>query len=106
MLLQANQPEHQGIPKEYNIEIVDGAVQDHFIFSEQDLPGFKAKNKARTEAGGPSAFQRMRDGRAEKSGYERRSGGRYQPYYRKAIPSESRSKMRGCCCVQELTVLV
>jgi transcription initiation factor TFIIF subunit beta len=92
MLLHDNIPEHQELPKEYDIELTDGDMRDHYIFSEEDLPGYKAKNRARIEAsnaGIPASILRareIREGRAEKPTYDRRS--RYQPYYRKAIPSE------------------
>lgn len=88
MLLHSDQPEHQQLPKEYDIELADGNVKNQYIFSEEDLPGFKAKNKARAEAiaaGIPPSLLRNKDGRTEKPSYDRRS--RYQPYFRKAIPS-------------------
>lgn len=90
MLLTANTPEHQLLPREYDLEILDQDVNNSFIFSEEDLPGFKSKNKARADAasaGIPLALLRSRGngGNSERPTYDRRS--RYQPYYRKAIPS-------------------
>jgi hypothetical protein len=90
MLLTPGLPEHQLLPKEYDLEILDQDVNNAFIFSEEDLPGFKTKNKARAEAasaGIPLALLRQRgnNGNTERPTYDRRS--RYQPYYRKAIPS-------------------
>lgn len=100
MLLQANCPEHQMLPLEYDLEVLDRDVKNHFVFSEEDLPSYKAKNKARQEAinaGIPAHLLRTKNEGASASGsgsggsggrqtYDRRS--RYQPYYRKAIPSE------------------
>lgn len=89
MLLSANCPEHQGLPREYDLEVLDRNVNNHFIFSEEDLPGYKARNKARaeaTKAGIPSSLLRAKQPEGEKRTYDRRS--RYQPYYRKAIPSK------------------
>lgn len=89
MLLHANFPEHQGIPREYNLDILDQNVVNHFIFSEEDLPGFKARSKARAEAaraGMPASLLRQRNENQERRTYDRRS--RYQPYYRKAVPSK------------------
>lgn len=93
MLLQANCPEHQMLPLEYDLEVLDRDVKNHFVFSEEDLPSYKAKNKARQEAidaGIPAHLLRTKnEGGGGSSGgrqtYDRRS--RYQPYYRKAIPS-------------------
>lgn len=90
MLLHPGCPEHQVLPREYDLEILASDVNNHFIFSEEDLPGFKARNKARAEAasaGIPSSLLRPKPGAGvEKPTYDRRS--RFQPYYRKAIPSE------------------
>lgn len=92
MLLNSNCPEHQTLPREYDLEILDRNVKNHFIFSEEDLPGFKAKNKARADAaaaGIPQSILRQRQnqaaGRPERP-FDRRN--RFQPYFRKAIPSE------------------
>jgi transcription initiation factor TFIIF subunit beta len=91
MLLNADLPEHQRLPREYDIDVNSSTMQNHYIFSEEDLPGFKAKNKARAEAiaaGITPAMLRNKEGgggRPERPSYDRRS--RYQPYYRKAIPS-------------------
>ncbi|KAG5928112.1 hypothetical protein E4U53_002739 [Claviceps sorghi] len=95
MLLNAKCPEHQALPREYDLEILDRDVKNHFIFSEEDLPGYKAKNKARAEAaaaGIPQSLLRQRQNqgaeRTERRPFDRRS--RYQPYYRKAIPKRTK----------------
>lgn len=88
MLLQADCPEHQMLPREYDLEVLDREVKNHFIFTEEDLPSYKAKNKARQEAinaGIPAHLLRPKPEGGQKQTYDRRS--RYQPYYRKAIPS-------------------
>ncbi|KAG5992687.1 hypothetical protein E4U43_003705 [Claviceps pusilla] len=95
MLLNAKCPEHQALPREYDLEILDRDVKNHFIFSEEDLPGYKAKNKARAEAaaaGIPQSLLRQRQNqgaeRPERRPFDRRN--RYQPYYRKAIPKRTK----------------
>ncbi|KJZ72638.1 hypothetical protein HIM_07997 [Hirsutella minnesotensis 3608] len=98
MLLEANCPEHQLLPREYDLEILDRAVENHFIFSEEDLPSYKAKNKARAEAvsaGIPASLLRQREQAANNQGhgpqrqpYDRNR--RYQPYFRKAIPKKTK----------------
>lgn len=90
MLLEGHSA-HQLVPVEYDLEVTDKAVQNHFIFSEEDLPGFKAKSKARAEAaasGMPASLLRPKNEPQERRPYDRRS--RYQPYYRKAVPSMSK----------------
>ncbi|KAK8048582.1 transcription factor IIF beta subunit [Apiospora phragmitis] len=66
MLLDVQNPVHQTIPKEYNFDMRDSNLQNTFLFTEQDLPGFKSNNN-------------------------KQEGGRkrYQPYYRKAIPKKT-----------------
>ncbi|KOS21063.1 Transcription initiation factor IIF subunit beta [Escovopsis weberi] len=102
MLLTPNCPEHQLLPREYDLEVLDQDVHNHYIFSEEDLPGFKAKNKARAEAasaGIPLSLLRSKNNNGnnngnnggnsgEKPSFNRRQ--RYQPYYRKAIPKKSK----------------
>lgn len=93
MLLSDQCPEHQMLPREYDLEVLEPNVNNHFIFSEEDLPGYKAQNKARHEAvnaGIPNSLLRKpnNNGGSDRPSYDRRS--RYQPYYRKAVPSEPR----------------
>lgn len=89
MLLDSNRPEHQLVPREYDLDVLDKDVHNHFIFSEEDLPGFKAKNKARQEAaaqGIPASLLRQKAGNQEKPTYDRRS--RSHSNWRKAVPSQ------------------
>ncbi|PHH67248.1 hypothetical protein CDD81_3017 [Ophiocordyceps australis] len=99
MLLHDKCPEHQLLPREYDLEVLDREVQNHYIFSEQDLPSYKAKNKARAEAasaGIPASLLRQQAQQAggasehgpQRPAYDRRN--RYQPYYRKAIPKRTK----------------
>lgn len=88
MLLDSQVPEHQLMPKEYDLDLQNHSMENHFIFSEEDLPGFKARNKARQQAiaaGMPASILRPKQERTNKPTYDRKS--RWQPYYRKAIPS-------------------
>jgi len=77
------------MPKEYTLDVLTMDARNLFVFTEEDLPGFKAKSKARQEAaaaGIPVSLLKPKAERVEKPSHERK--GRYQPYYRKAIPSE------------------
>ena len=105
VLLRSDIAPHQGIPKEYDLDFsnhtsADGTVQptkNTFVFSEQDLPGFRARNKARTQAaaaGIPAYLLRQKD-RVEKPGGDTQNQGGGRPWgrrnrqenFRKAIPS-------------------
>ncbi|KAI8309898.1 Transcription initiation factor IIF subunit beta [Colletotrichum sp. SAR11_59] len=95
MLLNSNRPEHQLMPKEYDLEMGKELARSTFVFSEEDLPGFKAKSKARNDAanaGIPARFLRPKNEKVEKKPFEKR--GRWQPYYRKAIPKKTKIAAR------------
>jgi len=111
VLLRSDIASHQGLPKEYDLDLsnhqsADGTAQpakNTFVFSEQDLPGFRARNKARTAAaaaGIPAYLLRQKD-RVEKPG-DNQTGGRpwgrrnRQEYFRKAIPSSFRPNAGAC----------
>lgn len=82
-------PQHQGIPKEYNMELVNMNVNNTFVFAEQDLPSYAAKNKERAAAlaqGIPAHLLRQQQKQPDTQTMER--GRRSAPYVRRAIPSE------------------
>lgn len=92
MLLQPHSA-HQALPLEYDLEVTDQTVQNHFVFSEEDLPSFKAKNKARSDAaakGIPASLLRPRTENTERRPYDRSQ--KYVPRYRKAVPSTFMAK--------------
>lgn len=71
MLLNDEIPEHQAVPKEYDLELADSNVKNTFVFNERDLPRFAAREKARKEATAqdlPSHLTAPKDGRVEKRG--------------------------------------
>lgn len=92
ILLDPQLAQHQQIPKEYNLECKEQNFKNTFLFTEQDLPGYKSKGQ------GPNndipAYLRPKPQRVpdntqpegNKYGHKKR----YQPYYRKAIPSQCR----------------
>ncbi len=98
LLLRSDLAQHQSVPKEYEMDFpmqADGEPQNvvaknTFIFSEQDLPGFRAKNKLRADAaaaGIPAHLLRQKE-KTEKPTPHAHHGRRgRQEYYRKAIPS-------------------
>ncbi|CAK7564023.1 MAG: hypothetical protein SEPTF4163_001906 [Sporothrix epigloea] len=115
MLLRNDLAGHQSIPKEYELELpmvdrgpVGGPkrnaqkssaqnthIKNTFIFSEQDLPGFKAKNRERAQAaaaGIPAHLLRKNEPKPAQSGGNRYNNYRRQPrqeYFRKAIPKKT-----------------
>ncbi|KAF6810958.1 transcription initiation factor IIF [Colletotrichum sojae] len=95
MLLNSDRAEHQLMPKEYDLEIGKELARSTFVFTEEDLPGFKAKSKARNDAanaGIPARLLRPKQEKVEKKPFEKR--GRWQPYYRKAIPKKTKIAAR------------
>ncbi|TQV95831.1 hypothetical protein V2A60_001000 [Cordyceps javanica] len=96
MLLDPGCGEHHALPREYDLDVLDRDVRNHFIFTEEDLPSYKAKNKERQDqlnAGIPAHILRQKEAAASGGGpqrntYDRKS--RFQPYYRKAIPKKTK----------------
>ncbi|KAJ4150721.1 hypothetical protein LMH87_011458 [Akanthomyces muscarius] len=104
MLLDAGCDEHHTIPREYDLDVLDRDVKNHFIFTEEDLPSYKAKNKERQDqlnAGIPAHILRQKEAAAaaaaasssggggpQRNTYDRKS--RFQPYFRKAIPKKTK----------------
>ena len=95
MLLKADVPQHQTIPKEYKLEIANPKVQNTFFFTEQDLPGFKSRSGKGFDpatANLPARLTRQKfDNKAapggEKQPFDPKK--RFQPYYRRAIPKKT-----------------
>ncbi|OAA42934.1 transcription initiation factor iif [Beauveria brongniartii RCEF 3172] len=105
MLLDPGCDEHHALPREYDLDVLDRDVRNHFIFTEEDLPSYKAKNKERQDqinAGIPAHILRQKEAAAtaaataaagggvgpQRNTYDRKS--RFQPYYRKAIPKKTK----------------
>ncbi|KAI5868686.1 transcription initiation factor IIF, beta subunit-domain-containing protein [Durotheca rogersii] len=92
MLIDHRISQHQSVPKEYNLDVKDMQLTNTFLFTEQDLPGYKSKSQG-VKSDIP-AFLRPKPERPreEKKPEENNKGGRkgrYQPYYRKAIPKKT-----------------
>lgn len=97
VLLDHRRPEHQNIPKEYNLDVKDMQLINTFLFTEKDLPGYKNKSQGANNNIPPHLRRRheqsrekpQQDGKDGKDNNTTNAGvkKRYQPYYRKAIPS-------------------
>ncbi|KAI1495861.1 transcription initiation factor IIF [Biscogniauxia marginata] len=89
LLLDHTYAEHQTIPKEYNLEVRDMSLANTFLFTEQDLPGYKSKSQGANSHLPPHL--RRKQERPEDKSQQHDGGrrGRYQPRYRKAIPKKT-----------------
>lgn len=89
VLLDHSLAPHQQLPKEYNLDIKDMNLTNTFLFTEQDLPGFKSK--ARQAPSDIPSFLRPKrersDDEREKDEEEKKRGRKKKIHYRKAIPS-------------------
>jgi len=90
MLLSSGLAQHQTVPKEYNLDVTEEKVRNTFVFTEQDLPGFKSKAKQKFDpatANMPARLTRQKNDKPfAKKPYDPNK--RFEPYYRKAIPSQ------------------
>ncbi|KAH8910466.1 putative transcription initiation factor [Coniochaeta sp. PMI_546] len=91
MLLKDNIPQHQNVPKEYNLDITDAHVNNTYIFTEQDLPGYASKNKAKADAIKAGIPAYLMKSKSEKdnaaTSWDRRKKGGIPP--RKSIPKKT-----------------
>jgi transcription initiation factor TFIIF subunit beta len=91
MLLSSDLAVHQMVPKEYNLDMTEEAVKHTFLFTEQDLPGFKSKSRQKFEAATANMPARLTRAKNEKpmSKQPYDPNKRFQPYFRKAIPKRT-----------------
>ncbi|PMD56549.1 uncharacterized protein K444DRAFT_694164 [Hyaloscypha bicolor E] len=91
MLLSSNLAEHQTVPKEYTLDVTDEAVKNTFVFTEQDLPGFKSKSKQKFDPASANMPARLTRPKNDKpiSKQPHDPNKRFQPYFRKAIPKRT-----------------
>ena len=88
MRLKPEIPAHAEVPKEYDMEVTNHDVNNTFVFTEQDLPSYAAKNKERANAlaqGIPAHLLRKQQRQTEQPVDRGRKGA---PYTRRPIPSQ------------------
>lgn len=90
LLLDYTKPYHQSIPKEYTLEAKDMDLANSFLFTEQDLPGFKSRSHGANDL--PPHLRRRQEQQQQRPEDKTQPEGgvkknKYQPRYRKAIPS-------------------
>ncbi|KAK4243240.1 transcription initiation factor IIF, beta subunit-domain-containing protein [Corynascus novoguineensis] len=90
MRLKPDLPPHTEVPKEYDMEVTNHDVNNTFVFTEQDLPSYAAKNKERANAlaqGIPAHLLRKQQRQMEPPAERGRKGA---PYSRRPIPKKTR----------------
>lgn len=79
-----------GLPREYNVDVTNDDSNNTFIFTEKDLPGFKAKGRGAGRTGPPGGIQKGAAASLGAGAPRWEKGRARQPYYKRAIPSEQR----------------
>lgn len=79
---------HQTIPKEYMLDVTAESVNNTFVFTEQDLPGFKSKSRQKFDLSSANMPARLTRPRIEKTKQPWDPNKKFTPYFKKAIPSE------------------
>jgi transcription initiation factor TFIIF subunit beta len=91
MLLNSGLPQHEDVPKEYELDVAGEFVKKTFIFTEQDLPGYKSRANTKFDpatANMPARLNKPKPDRAkEKQPWDKNK--KFQPYASKGIPSWS-----------------
>lgn len=82
LILDPHSKHNQKVPTEYTLTSAQDNVSNTFVFSEKDFAGFNGKRQSSVKGegadrkNGPGGFQNKFD-----------KSRRFQPYYRRAIPS-------------------
>jgi len=90
MRLKPEMEAHKEVPKEYDMDVSNHDVNNTFVFTEQDLPSYAAKNKERAAAlaqGIPAHLLRKQQRQTEQAADRGRKGA---PYSRRPIPKKTR----------------
>ncbi|RPA85249.1 transcription initiation factor IIF, beta subunit [Ascobolus immersus RN42] len=84
-------PANEGLPKNFDMNVTNMAVENTFIFTEKDLPGFETKPKPDgPEIPARLIYQQRREREAAaKKAAGQNPDGRFQPYARKSIPKRT-----------------
>jgi transcription initiation factor TFIIF subunit beta len=88
MLLSSEVGVHQTIPKEYMLDVTAESVNNTFVFTEQDLPGFKSKSRQKFDLSSANMPARLTRPKIEKTKQPWDPNKKFTPYFKKAIPSE------------------
>ncbi len=90
LLLSPEVAQNRTVPKEYNMHVTNRDSSNTFIFTEKDLPGYASKGKVDSRKvqsnGGYSSTQITPRNFRDRSKIDKNK--RWQPSFRKAIPSK------------------
>ncbi|KAI0405031.1 transcription initiation factor IIF, beta subunit-domain-containing protein [Xylaria palmicola] len=93
LLLDHTKANHQTIPKEYTLETKETDLANSFLFTEQNLPGFKSRSHGANSNLPPHLRRRHEQQQQRPEEKTQPEGGvkknKYQPRYRKAIPKKT-----------------
>lgn len=97
LMLSPDAIQNDSVPKEYNMHVTNRNSANTFVFTEKDLPGYNSKIK-----GPPNQGQRMPprpnfQDRSRQNFAQADKTRRFQPYFRKAIPSKLTLVFREVC---------
>ncbi|KAF4627931.1 hypothetical protein G7Y89_g10222 [Cudoniella acicularis] len=81
--------QHQTVPKEYDLDVTEENVKNTYVFTEQDLPGYKSKAKEKFNPATANIPTRLSRAKAEKSKKPYDPNQRFVPYVKKAIPKRT-----------------
>ncbi|KAI0394751.1 transcription initiation factor IIF, beta subunit-domain-containing protein [Xylariaceae sp. FL0594] len=95
LLLDHKNPNHQTVPKEYTLDTKDDHLVNTYLFTEQDLPGFKSRSQGANNDI-PLQLRRRQEQQQQQQRLEEKpqaEGGvkknKWQPRYKKAIPKKT-----------------
>lgn len=103
MLLRSDLAPHQGIAKEYKLDLLDGKddkghevknptdtreTRNTFVFTEQDLPGYKSKSRQKFEAATANMPARLLRAKMDKTKAPYDPNKKFTPFVRKPVPSK------------------
>lgn len=91
MLLSSDLAIHQTVPKEYSLDITAESVRNTFVFTEQDLPGYKSRTREKFDLASANMPSRLtRPSKVDKPKQAWDPNKKFTEYFRKAIPSKLR----------------
>ena len=87
---------NRGLPKEYNLQVINPSAANTFVFTEKDLPGYSQRGQESFNQEGNAnangiARASIRGGFQDRARDQLQHAGkskRWQPYQRRTIPSE------------------
>ncbi|KAL3418644.1 transcription initiation factor IIF [Phlyctema vagabunda] len=89
VLLASDIAQHQRIPKEYALDLTQEDVKNTYVFTEQDLPGFKSKAKQKFDPVSANMPARLTRPKFDKPRGPWDPNKKPKQYFRKAVPKRT-----------------